>query len=137
MGNSEKNRNIKSRSRPPERPVRVTVRMSESEAETLKGAAEAAHLSQADFIRIRTTAPEKARLPQELKNLLHGMDRDIGEMSGSVNSLVHAARTTGKVSDETFKAVLTQLVCLRDVCDRVYRKLMEGDYDGNHEADPD
>lgn len=137
MGNSEKNRKNKSRSRPVERPVRVTVRMSESEAETLKKAAEAAHLSRADFIRIRTTAPEKARLPQELKDLLHGMDHDLGEMSGNVNSLVHAARASGEVSEETFRTVTSRLDCLRDACDQVYRKLMEGDYDGDHKADPD
>lgn len=137
MGNTEKNRKNKSRNRPPERPLRITVRMSESEAETLKKAAEAAHLSRADFIRIRVTAPEKARLPQELKDLLHRMDHDLGEMSGNVNSLVHAARASGDVSEETFKVVVSLLSCLRDVCDRVYRKLMEGDYDGDHEADPD
>lgn len=115
---------------------RITLRLTDSEADWLSDAAWESRMSQAEFVRGRVFSSEVPQVPPEVKDLFHELFYHVGKIGNNINQIARNANASGYVSATSFRRAADGLDDLNETCRRFYEAVMEVYEDGNHKTDP-
>lgn len=119
------------------RTVRITLRLTEYEAEQLKDAAWRSKMTQAEYVRSRVFRSRVPAVPGEIKELFHQLDYSIRKIGTNINQIAHVANASGCVSPQAMRQLFSMVDELNERCGKMYEEIREVYRDGCYEADPD